>query len=322
MTKNETRKLREDRQMTPLYTSQPLYPAKKVMNVERIVHKVTTAIAAILIGFIITIAFMDAAFAARSTNGYSKNEIKQIIIEEAQRDGVVPPALALAVARVESNFRAGVESSAGARGVMQIMPATARGEFGVGANKLWDPRLNIRLGIKFLHQLYNQYGHKWDLALSHYNGGTLKGRGANARPHSYTRKYVSDVTRHWRKFSRNHIVLASAEKVNNIKVSEGNTERFSWGTAKPSDSYWLLEEATVERNWRDYLNEADRILSGDAPTASIDNEVYFDGYDVVSENGDVIALSSKDLANLRIKFKNSLQRTLNKLDAPRKKRFM
>ena len=39
------------------------------------------------------------------------------------------------------------------------------------------------------------------MALSHYNGGTLKGQGANARPHSYTRGYVEKVLRWQRRYA-------------------------------------------------------------------------------------------------------------------------
>ncbi|MEG3619785.1 lytic transglycosylase domain-containing protein [Magnetovibrio sp. PR-2] len=123
----------------------------------------------------------------------TRSEIKQMVIEEA-KESRVPPALALAVAKIESDFQERALSTAGARGVMQIMPQTAQGVFGVHKDDLWDPRLNIQLGIEYLEQLYDQYGGRWDLALSHYNGGTLKGgKGAHATPHSYTRKYVASV---------------------------------------------------------------------------------------------------------------------------------
>ena len=120
--------------------------------------------------------------------------IRRMVIEEARRNGTVPPSIALGVAKVESGFRANVESHKGARGVMQIMPATAAGEFGRSADELWDPRTNIRLGVAYLERLYRQYGNRWDAALSHYNGGTMRGgRGSAARPHGYTRRYVADV---------------------------------------------------------------------------------------------------------------------------------
>lgn len=150
--------------------------------------------------FIATLIGASAITFSASSFAISRTEVKQIVIEEAQRS-TVPPALALAVAKVESDFQERVRSHKGARGVMQIMPATARGEFGVDADELWDPRLNIQLGIDFLERLYAQYGGEWELALSHYNGGTLKGgKGSYAKPHSYTKKYVADVMRWWQRY--------------------------------------------------------------------------------------------------------------------------
>lgn len=125
-------------------------------------------------------------------------DVQRIILEEAANSRV-PPSLALALARVESNFAPRALSPAGARGVMQLMPKTARDVFGVREDELWNPRLNIQLGLGYLEQLYDQYGGRWDLALSHYNGGTLAGgAGARAIPHDYTRKYVADVL-HWQR---------------------------------------------------------------------------------------------------------------------------
>ncbi len=84
---------------------------------------------------------------------------------------------------------------------MQIMPATAQSEFGIDADELWTPRLNVQLGIDYLERLYDQYGGKWELALSHYNGGTLSGKGANAVPHVYTRKYVKSVLNWYHRYT-------------------------------------------------------------------------------------------------------------------------
>ena len=126
----------------------------------------------------------------------SRFEIKKIVISEAT-NSPVPPSLALAVAKIESDFNDRALSTAGARGVMQIMPATALSVFGVDKDELWNARLNIQLGIDYLAKLYRQYGRRWDLALSHYNGGTLSGQGGNAVAHAYTRKYVRRVL-NWR----------------------------------------------------------------------------------------------------------------------------
>ena len=136
-------------------------------------------------------------------------EVQRMIVQEAQVNRV-PAALALALAKVESNFDERATSPVGARGVMQIMPKTAQDEFGVGADYLWNARTNIRLGLKYLTQLYDMYGKRWDLALSHYNGGSLKGgSGADAIPHDYTTQYVADVLRWQQVYAKNGFMPAS-----------------------------------------------------------------------------------------------------------------
>jgi soluble lytic murein transglycosylase-like protein len=125
---------------------------------------------------------------------HDRHAIKQLVLREARRMDV-PPALALAVAHAESNFNARAESHKGARGVMQIMPATARGEYGLEPDRLWNPRLNIRLGLHFLGRLLRQYRGRQDLALSYYNGGSAVGKWPNARVIPATWRYVAKVRR-------------------------------------------------------------------------------------------------------------------------------
>jgi hypothetical protein len=123
--------------------------------------------------------------------------VKRLIVEEAA-NSPLPASLALALAKVESDFDPRAVSAAGARGLMQIMPGTARDQFGVAADELWNPRLNAQLGIDYLARLIRLYGGRWDLALSHYNGGPLSGTGRTAIAHSFTRDYVDAVLR-WEK---------------------------------------------------------------------------------------------------------------------------
>ncbi|NQU70202.1 MAG: lytic transglycosylase domain-containing protein [Rhodospirillales bacterium] len=125
---------------------------------------------------------------------HDRQAIKYLVLEEARRMNV-PAALALAVAHAESNFNAHAESHKGARGVMQIMPATARGEYGMEPGELWNPRLNIRLGLHFLGRLLRQYRGRQDLALSYYNGGSAVGTWPNARVIPATWRYVAKVRR-------------------------------------------------------------------------------------------------------------------------------
>ena len=126
--------------------------------------------------------------------------VKSMVAREAVNMGV-PVSLALAVAHAESNFDPRAESHKGARGVMQIMPATAQSEYGIRANRLWEARLNIRLGLHFLNRLVKRYRGRVDLALSYYNGGSKVGVWPNARIIPATASYVSKVRklqRHYR----------------------------------------------------------------------------------------------------------------------------
>lgn len=121
-------------------------------------------------------------------------EVRRMVIAEAQRHKL-PPGLALAVAHVESRFDPTALSSAGARGVMQIMPATGLGEFGVHPDRLWEPSLNVQLGVAFLASLIVQYGDV-RMALAHYNGG---GAAARSMPADVA-AYVDLVIGWWRRF--------------------------------------------------------------------------------------------------------------------------
>jgi soluble lytic murein transglycosylase-like protein len=78
---------------------------------------------------------------------------------------------------------------------MQIMPATARSEYGIEPQLLWDPRVNVRLGIHFLRRLVASYGGRTDRALAHYNGGTAAAAVPLSRTYPETRDYVRRVLR-------------------------------------------------------------------------------------------------------------------------------
>ena len=103
-------------------------------------------------------------------------EVQRIVVEEALNSRV-PPSLALAVARVESNFRDNAESHAGARGMMQLMPGTAREEAGkigvsyMSADLTGNPSYNIRLGDAHFARLMDRYGGAYPLAIAAYNAG-------------------------------------------------------------------------------------------------------------------------------------------------------
>jgi hypothetical protein len=139
---------------------------------------------------IITLMHSSIATADSSTKHYT---IQKFLVDEANRQSI-DPALALAIAKVESNFNPSALSHAGAKGVMQIMPATAEGVFGISADRLFDAKTNIELGISFIKKLLSRYDQRTDIALSHYNGGSAvqnKSGGLTVIP--ATKKYVNKV---------------------------------------------------------------------------------------------------------------------------------
>ena len=113
------------------------------------------------------------------------------------------PALLAAVIDEESKFRADAKSSAGAIGLMQLQPATAKGiAIRTGGSKfvlsdLYNPELNVRYGAWYLHHLLLKYGGDERLALAAYNAGqenvdTWRARGEDVQ-FPETRAYVAHV---------------------------------------------------------------------------------------------------------------------------------
>ena len=107
----------------------------------------------------------------------------------------VSPALVLAVISVESAGRETAVSSAGAQGLMQLMPATAA-RFGV--TESFDPSQNIRGGVAYLDWLLTHFGNDPLLALAGYNAGEGNVRRYDGvPPFAETRDYVPKVLSAW-----------------------------------------------------------------------------------------------------------------------------
>ena len=142
---------------------------------------------------------------------YNKPYIKSLLIENAEKSQYVSPALAIAVAKVESNFKSDAISNKGAIGVMQIMPRTALMEFGVKRRKLFKPEVNIKLGVKFLDSLIKKYKGDVAVALSHYNGGSAVGKWPDVKIIPATFPYVLKVLKTSKKIERRVPTLSKFE---------------------------------------------------------------------------------------------------------------
>jgi soluble lytic murein transglycosylase-like protein len=90
------------------------------------------------------------------------------IVGKASRRYNIEPGLIKAVIKAESNFNPSAVSSAGARGLMQLMPGTA-GDLGVTDS--FDPEQNVMAGTRYLRQMLDRYDGNLDSALAAYNWG-------------------------------------------------------------------------------------------------------------------------------------------------------
>jgi hypothetical protein len=95
-------------------------------------------------------------------------KIIDMTISEAVRQKV-DPLLVLALVQNESGFKTGATSSVGARGLMQIMPATGRGLGVSNADALYDPSTNLRAGVSYLKSMWNKFTDVSWAALSSMN---------------------------------------------------------------------------------------------------------------------------------------------------------
>ena len=115
------------------------------------------------------------------------------LIRAAAARHALAPELVESVIRVESNFEARAVSPKGARGLMQLMPATAAK---LGVRNVFDGRQNIEGGVRHLRYLVDRYDGNLALALAAYNAGVeAVGRYGGIPPYPETQAYVARVLR-------------------------------------------------------------------------------------------------------------------------------
>lgn len=144
---------------------------------------------------------------------FAKSAPYLTFIQQAAKTYQVHPDLIRAIIKVESNYNSRAVSPKGARGLMQLMPATAE-RFGV--TDIFDPEENITGGVKYLRYLYNEFGeHNLELVLAGYNAGeeAVRKYGNKIPPYRETQQYVKRVLSLYRPGSTTRTIRTSGTTI-------------------------------------------------------------------------------------------------------------
>ncbi len=121
-------------------------------------------------------------------------------LQRAADQFALDPHFLRAVMKAESNFRSGAVSKKGARGLMQLMPTTARI---LKVRDINNPVENIGGGARYLRRLLNWFEGDRELTAAAYNAGSLAVKKyGGVPPYKETKKYVNKVLAHYMDFRR------------------------------------------------------------------------------------------------------------------------
>ncbi|HEV7242828.1 MAG TPA: lytic transglycosylase domain-containing protein [Thermoanaerobaculia bacterium] len=136
-----------------------------------------------------------------------QSKYNDIIVAAAQKFDV-DAALVSAVIKAESDYNPRIVSHKGARGLMQLMPATAK-RFGVSNS--FDPEENIHAGTRYLRWLLKTFDGNADLAVAAYNAGEGNvWKYDGVPPFRETVNYINRISKHIRKAIDNNVIPSDA----------------------------------------------------------------------------------------------------------------
>ena len=124
----------------------------------------------------------------------TKDQIISMIDKASEKYGV-DSKLVQALVQQESGFNPNAKSKAGALGLMQLMPSTAKG---LGVTNPMDPQQNIEGGVKYLKSMLNRFHGNTILALAAYNAGpNAVSKYDGVPPYKETQNYVKSILKNY-----------------------------------------------------------------------------------------------------------------------------
>lgn len=156
--------------------------------------------------------------------------LKDIFAEAAQKYGLRQDLLE-AIGYHESRFQAGVTSSAGAMGIMQLMPGTASA---MGVTDAYDPYENIMGAAKLLKQLSDLYNGDLKLTLAAYSAGTGNvAKYGGVPPFAETQNYVADIFK-MLESGKSYLDASGAQSISATAADNAVTSVKDAGGTKPA----------------------------------------------------------------------------------------
>ncbi|MBR5789651.1 MAG: lytic transglycosylase domain-containing protein [Lachnospiraceae bacterium] len=165
-----------------------------------------------------------------------------------------------AITKQESDFQPNCTSHAGAMGIMQLMPDTAKG---LGVTDPYDPEQNIMGGAKFISQMLKKYDGDVTLALAAYNAGPNNvAKYGGVPPFKETQDYVKKVTTYY----KNGVTVPSGEDFvkkssTHYDIDTGKNVEVTASQNPNVNANSLLEKLNFNDNSEKLLNDLRELLN-------------------------------------------------------------